>query len=127
MTFALTFPAIDPVLIAVGPFQIRWYALAYIFGLLIAWRLARAMATRRPKVATAEAVDDFLVWATLGVVLGGRLFAFLGCWLFVPGSLRGCHLFGIGLLFSGWLLVLAWMLGLLCHNFLFALTHAAIA
>lgn len=73
MTFALTFPAIDPVLISVGPLQIRWYALAYIFGLLIAWRLARAMAARPPKVATVEAVDDFLVWATLGVVLGGRL------------------------------------------------------
>jgi phosphatidylglycerol:prolipoprotein diacylglycerol transferase len=57
----------------VGPFAIRWYALAYIAGLIVGWRYLIAM-SRRPnaKVATQDA-DDFLLWATLGVVLGGRL------------------------------------------------------
>jgi len=70
---ALPFPAIDPVLIAIGPFAIRWYALAYIGGLLIGWRYMRALAAKAPVAAGPDDVDDFLVWATLGVVLGGRL------------------------------------------------------
>ena len=73
MTFALPFPVIDPVLISFGPFALRWYALAYIAGLLLGWRLMRRLVARSPAVADDVAVDDFLVWATLGVVLGGRL------------------------------------------------------
>ncbi len=73
MTFAIPFPVIDPVLISFGPFVIRWYALAYITGLLLGWRLMRRLVARSPAVADDVAVDDFLVWATLGVVLGGRL------------------------------------------------------
>ncbi len=71
--FAIPYPAIDPVLIELGPFVIRWYALAYIAGLVIGWRWCLMLAKRPPIVVTPEAVDDFLVWATLGVVLGGRL------------------------------------------------------
>ncbi|MBS0638489.1 MAG: prolipoprotein diacylglyceryl transferase [Proteobacteria bacterium] len=69
----LLFPQFDPVLIQVGPFAIRWYALAYIAGLLIGWRLLRRLVQWRPAVATAVQADDFLTWAVLGVVLGGRL------------------------------------------------------
>ena len=73
MTFALAFPNIDPVLIQIGPFPIRWYALAYIAGLLIGWRVLRRLAEGPPRVASMQDADDFLVWATLGVVLGGRI------------------------------------------------------
>jgi phosphatidylglycerol:prolipoprotein diacylglycerol transferase len=73
MVFALPFPTIDPVLIEIGPFAIRWYALAYIFGLLLGWRTMRALVAKPPNAMTARDVDDFLVWATLGVILGGRL------------------------------------------------------
>ena len=73
MLFALPFPAIDPVLISFGPFVIRWYALAYIGGLLLGWRYMRALAAKAPAAGKPEDIDDFLVWATLGVVLGGRL------------------------------------------------------
>ena len=45
-TLALPFPAIDPVLIQVGPLAIRWYALAYIAGLVIGWLLARRLVSR---------------------------------------------------------------------------------
>ncbi|MEM8812370.1 MAG: prolipoprotein diacylglyceryl transferase [Pseudomonadota bacterium] len=76
--FAIPFPSIDPILFQIGPFAIRWYALAYVAGLLIGWRFARALVSRdslwgpvnRP---TSDQMDDFLLWATLGVVLGGRL------------------------------------------------------
>ncbi|HUZ72762.1 MAG TPA: prolipoprotein diacylglyceryl transferase [Stellaceae bacterium] len=57
-----------------GPFalDIRWYALAYITGLVLGWRYCLALARKPPRVARPEDIDDFLVWATLGVVLGGR-------------------------------------------------------
>lgn len=71
--FAIPFPAIDPVAISLGPFAIRWYALAYIVGLLIGWRYCLALAGRPPHLVARQDVDDFLVWATLGVVLGGRI------------------------------------------------------
>jgi len=69
----LLFPQFDPVLIHLGPLAIRWYALAYIVSLVVAWRLVRGLAVRAPAVATPFQVDDFLTWAVLGVVLGGRL------------------------------------------------------
>jgi phosphatidylglycerol:prolipoprotein diacylglycerol transferase len=70
---AIPFPAIDPVAISLGPFAIRWYALAYIVGLLIGWRYCLLLADRPPHLVVRRDVDDFLVWATLGVVLGGRI------------------------------------------------------
>jgi phosphatidylglycerol:prolipoprotein diacylglycerol transferase len=73
MLFALPFPMIDPVLFEIGPFALRWYALAYIAGIVLGWWLARRMVALAPVVATREQVDDFVTWATLGVILGGRL------------------------------------------------------
>jgi phosphatidylglycerol---prolipoprotein diacylglyceryl transferase len=70
--FTIPFPAIDPVAVSLGPFAIRWYALAYIAGLLIGWRYCLALSKKPPLLARAQDVDDFLVWATLGVILGGR-------------------------------------------------------
>jgi phosphatidylglycerol---prolipoprotein diacylglyceryl transferase len=69
----LLFPNFDPVIVQLGPFGIRWYALAYILGLVLGWRLMRRLVQLPPVVATPLQVDDFLTWATLGVVLGGRL------------------------------------------------------
>ena len=69
----LMFPQFDPVVVAIGPLAIRWYALAYITALLVGWRLVRRMVAWPPVVANEVQVDDFLTWATLGVVLGGRL------------------------------------------------------
>ena len=72
MFFVVPYPAIDPVIVSFGPFAIRWYALAYIAGLVIGWRYCLALARKPPQVARPQDIDDFLVWATLGVVLGGR-------------------------------------------------------
>ncbi|MGH0001416.1 prolipoprotein diacylglyceryl transferase [Pseudovibrio ascidiaceicola] len=75
---AIPFPMIDPVLIEFGPLAIRWYALAYIAGILLAWRYMIVTVRNSPlwnKTAhpTATDIDDFVMWATLGIVLGGRL------------------------------------------------------
>lgn len=74
---ALTFPAFDPVLVSVGPFQIRWYALAYIAGILIGWLYSRALIRNErlwggPAPLTLIDFDDFVLWVTLGIILGGR-------------------------------------------------------
>ena len=73
MLFAIPFPVIDPVLVHIGPLAIRWYALAYILGIVLGWMLARRTVDLPPRVATRQQVDDFVTWATLGVILGGRL------------------------------------------------------
>lgn len=73
MTFAIPFPNIDPVLIQIGPILIRWYALAYLAGLLGGWGYMRLLARRSPAAIETRVIDDFVVWATLGVVVGGRL------------------------------------------------------
>ena len=75
---AIAFPVFDPVAIAIGPFAIRWYALAYICGILLGWMYARAV-IRRPALwggrspITPVQMDDFILWVTLGIILGGRI------------------------------------------------------
>jgi len=73
MAFVINFPVIDPVLIELGPLTIRWYALAYIFGILIGWHLIRKMAQEPPILAEPEVIDDFLTWVAIGIIVGGRL------------------------------------------------------
>jgi phosphatidylglycerol:prolipoprotein diacylglycerol transferase len=74
MSAPLQFPDFNPVIIQIGPyFALRWYAVAYIVGLVIGWQMLRRLVVRAPEVATPLQADDFLTWATLGVVVGGRL------------------------------------------------------
>jgi phosphatidylglycerol---prolipoprotein diacylglyceryl transferase len=74
----LPFPMIDPVLVSIGPFAIRWYALSYIVGILLGWLYARAIIRAKrywsgePPLTVAD-YDDFIVWVTLGIILGGRI------------------------------------------------------
>jgi phosphatidylglycerol:prolipoprotein diacylglycerol transferase len=70
---ALPFPAIDPVLIQIGPLAIRWYALAYIAGLVLGWQYVKRLVQRPGWRLTPADIDDLLVYVTLGVVIGGRL------------------------------------------------------
>jgi phosphatidylglycerol:prolipoprotein diacylglycerol transferase len=73
----LPFPQFDPVLVSFGPFAIRWYALAYIGGILLGWLYARVI-IRRERLwggaapFTVVDFDDFVLWVTLGIIVGGR-------------------------------------------------------
>lgn len=75
--FVVTFPVFDPVAIAVGPIAIRWYALAYIGGIVIGWIYARWI-IKNERLWGGKApftlldFDDFILWVTLGIILGGR-------------------------------------------------------
>jgi phosphatidylglycerol:prolipoprotein diacylglycerol transferase len=83
MILALPFPDIDPELIRIGPVAIRWYAVAYIAGLLLGWyyilrllkdkRLWEGLPFKGKAPATADDIGDLFVWVTLGVIIGGRL------------------------------------------------------
>jgi phosphatidylglycerol:prolipoprotein diacylglycerol transferase len=114
----LLFPQFDPVLVQLGPLSIRWYALAYITALVLGWRLMRRLTQRRPVVATPLQVDDFLTWATLGVVLGGRL----GYVLFYQPGFYFTHpalIFAVwegGMSFHGGLLGVATAITLYCRR-----------
>jgi phosphatidylglycerol:prolipoprotein diacylglycerol transferase len=73
------FPNFDPVLIHIGPLAIRWYALAYVAGILLGWRYAATLARNlrlwkdETPPANAEQIDDLVLWVTLGIILGGRI------------------------------------------------------
>jgi phosphatidylglycerol---prolipoprotein diacylglyceryl transferase len=73
----LPFPQIDPVLISIGPLAVRWYALAYIVGIIFGWFYARVLIAS-PRLwggaapLTVIDMDDFVIWITLGIILGGR-------------------------------------------------------
>jgi phosphatidylglycerol---prolipoprotein diacylglyceryl transferase len=73
----IAFPVFDPIAIAIGPVAIRWYALAYIGGIVLGWIYAR-MLLRSTKLWDGPAPislvewDDFILWVTVGIILGGR-------------------------------------------------------
>ncbi len=79
----IPYPHFDPVLVHLGPLAIRWYALAYIVGILAGWVYARAIikndrlwggnSSKNSAPMTLAAFDDFLLWVTLGIILGGRI------------------------------------------------------
>lgn len=73
----IAFPVFDPNAIVIGPFAIRWYALAYIGGIVLGWIYARSLIKNEklwgaPAPITLPQMDDFILWVTLGIILGGR-------------------------------------------------------
>ncbi len=103
---AIPFPNIDPVIFEIGPFAIRWYALSYIAGLLLGWwyilRLLRDATLWRSPVfggkppVTEDDIGDLVLWATIGILVGGRLgyvliYGFMFCGLIDDGSALTCR------------------------------------
>ena len=73
----IAFPVFDPVAISIGPIAIRWYALAYIGGIVLGWIYARSLVKKErlwggPAPITPVQLDDFILWVTIGIILGGR-------------------------------------------------------
>ena len=119
--FVIPFPVIDPVLVTIGPLAIRWYALAYIVGLLIGWAYVRMLVQRpalwgdvaRPSVAS---LDDLLVYMALGVVIGGRL----GYVLFYNPAFFFSHLSEIPAVWNGGMAFHGGLVGAVFGIWLFA-------
>jgi phosphatidylglycerol---prolipoprotein diacylglyceryl transferase len=93
--------------------------LAYIAGIILSWRLMRRLVTQPPEVATTTQVDDFVSWATLGIVLGGRL----GYCLFYQPAVYLADPLGIlrvwtgGMSFHGGMLGVAIAILLFCRRY----------
>ena len=75
----MVFPEFDPILISIGPLPIRWYALAYVAGIVLGWWYAaklvktqRVWAPGKPPINGVQ-LDDLALWITIGIILGGRL------------------------------------------------------
>ncbi len=117
----LPYPVIDPVLVHLGPLSIRWYALAYISGLVAGWALIRHVVAddrfwRGAPRPSAESIDDLLVYCALGVVIGGRL----GQVLFYDPGYYFAHPLEIFMLWHGGMAFHGGMLGALAGVVLFA-------
>ena len=74
----MQFPEFDPVLFSIGPLDIRWYALAYVAGIVLGWWYASKLIRNtaiwpagKPPISTTQ-LDDLILWITLGIILGGR-------------------------------------------------------
>ena len=128
---SLPFPHIDPVAIHIwGSFGIRWYAISYITGLLLGWWwLARTIRDkglwRNPPFngkppATLDDIGDFVVWATLGVIIGGRLGWVLFYGIFLcsvsPQNAPYCHLLPMDFIDHPIRIVAAWEGGMSFHG-----------
>lgn len=70
--FPIILPNIDPVALQLGPLAVRWYSLAYIAGILCAMFFLKKQ-NEQHKIMSAEAYENWLVWAVLSVILGGRV------------------------------------------------------
>jgi phosphatidylglycerol:prolipoprotein diacylglycerol transferase len=68
----LTFPSIDPVAIHLGPVGVHWYGLSYLFGFICVYLWMNRPAGRRRLGLTSDEIQDFLVYALIGVLVGGR-------------------------------------------------------
>jgi len=107
--FLIPFPAFDPVLVRLGPLAVRWYALAYIAGILLGWLYARFLVRngslwRGGKAPMAvEQFDDFVLWVTLGIILGGRIgyVLFYNLPYFIENPLEMFQLWNGGMSFHG--------------------------
>jgi phosphatidylglycerol:prolipoprotein diacylglycerol transferase len=73
----IDFPVFNPIAVQIGPFAIRWYALAYIVGIVAGWIYARAL-VKNERLWAGEVpinlaqLDDFILWVTIGIIVGGR-------------------------------------------------------
>ena len=69
----LVYPQIDPVMVRIGPLQVRWYGVMYVIGFLLALLIMKRMAREDDGVLSGQDVEDLLFYLILGVLLGGRL------------------------------------------------------
>ncbi|KIC41521.1 diacylglyceryl transferase [Ruegeria sp. ANG-R] len=129
MQAVLNFPDLSPEIFSISlfgmEFALRWYALAYIVGILIAWRMA-LMALRRPVLWADETppmrpdqLEDLVTWIILGVILGGRL----GFVLFYQPAYYLSHPLEILMVWQGGMAFHGGLLGVVIATYLFGRRH----
>jgi phosphatidylglycerol:prolipoprotein diacylglycerol transferase len=69
----VTFPELSPIAFEIGPLVVRWYALAYVVGILLAQRYIHWLDNRKATpLLSAKARDDLILYGVIGIILGGR-------------------------------------------------------
>lgn len=68
----MVYPIIDPVLLRLGPIEIRWYGMMYLIGFAIAYLIIKSEFKRKQGPLPAEAAGDFLFYLIMGLMLGAR-------------------------------------------------------
>lgn len=114
----IAFPTVDPVLIEVGPLVVRWYALAYIAGLVLGWRYMIWLTRFQPVPMPKAWIEDFFIWCALGTVLGGRIgyVLFYAPEYFLENPARIVMMWEGGMAFHGGLLGVALAMLLFARN-----------
>ena len=112
----LRYPRFDPAMFEIGPVQVRWYGMMYVFGVVSGWLLGRYRAKKPWNNFTPEGVDDLITWLIVGVVAGGRLgyVLFYNLEAYIEEPLRIFAVWEGGMSFHGGLigvLIMAWLYG----------------
>lgn len=112
-----TYPKIDPIVFSLGPVHIRWYGLMYLTGFALAFVLGIYRANRRDDW-DMEMVSDLIVYAALGVVIGGRLgfFLFYNLSGLIADPLSLVKVWQGGMAFHGGVLGVLVSVGLFCRK-----------
>lgn len=105
----MPFPDIDPIAFSIGPLAIHWYGLAYVVGIMLGWSYARRIAGNdslwpgNASPITKAQLDDFVVWAALGIVLGGRIgyILFYDMPAVIESPIRAIQIWNGGMSFHG--------------------------
>ncbi len=69
----LAFPDISPIIFSIGPLSVRWYSMAYLFGILFGWFLVNRYIEKYKINLSKTDIEDLVFYITLGIILGGRL------------------------------------------------------
>jgi phosphatidylglycerol:prolipoprotein diacylglycerol transferase len=104
--YAILFPNLNPVALSFGPLEIRWYGIAYVVGILLGWAYSKHLVRRFSSTIQLKDIDDFIVWATVGIVAGGRLgyALFYKPWEYLSSPFKLLYLWQPGMSFHGGLL-----------------------
>ena len=104
----------DPVAFQILSFEIRWYSLAYILGIVIGWSLCKKIFIKNSEIN--EKFDDYITYLIIGIILGGRL----GYVIFYNFSYYLNNIFDIFKIWQGGMSFHGGLLGVIISSFLFA-------
>ena len=96
-------PSIDPVILSLSFIEIRWYSLAYIFGLIFGLYLIKKLNKIKGNIISNNELDNFFLWAVLGIIIGGRIgyVFFYQTKLFIDNPLYIFEIWNGGMSFHG--------------------------
>lgn len=99
----LTFPNISPIIFSIGNFSVRWYSMAYLMGILLAWLWLMRDVKKYAVNFDKAAIEDIIFYITIGIIIGGRL----GYVLFYGGKI---------FFFEPWRIIQIWQGGMSFHG-----------